>query len=107
VVDISVTPVFHIFTIKGYEDDNYRKIKVRFRGDSLSIYLHQLACWVGMNFQGMAGQSGSVSHLCHLKSCGNPAHLVFECMAINNARQSCYKDKQCIGHGDSPSCIFN
>jgi len=46
------------------------------------------------------------SHLCHNSLCINVDHLILETPFVNGNRKLCAREKKCIGHAQSPPCIF-
>lgn len=47
------------------------------------------------------------SHLCHLKTCINPAHIVLEAHESNQGRITCKIQNKChLGNHNPPSCLL-
>ena len=67
------------------------------------IFIYNLASVpnVEMNHKG----EDEASHLCHIKSCFNPEHIVLESREMNKQRDACVAGKKCRGHGSAADCI--
>lgn len=48
-----------------------------------------------------------VSHLCHIKSCVNPKHLVIETQFRNKLRENCWPYKNCIFDHGGRLCLLH
>lgn len=93
--------------ITGYEADDYKSVRLKIRGQSITIKLHMLNFLVAKNFDFDYDPSYDISHLCHLPSCVKPSHLNHESRSLNNLRKKCLKNLSCQGHGSDPDCIFD
>ena len=93
------------FFQKGYESADYKTVRIKLRGEIFYVGLHSLNYWVSKDFANF-GKNLDISHLCHLKSCVNPSHLVAETRKMNNDRKVCAKYRHCSGHGDQPNCLI-
>lgn len=47
-----------------------------------------------------------ISHLCGVKTCANPSHLIYEDMKTNVRRIPCHLEGQCNGHDGHRDCVF-
>ena len=98
------------FLYHGKDGSDYGKVTLTLRGVKFGFRRHQLALYLKMVDEGrdLSEWSGGreASHLCHKRRCFNPSHIVLEDHGINQARETCAKDRKCRGHGESPSCIF-
>ena len=78
--------------LKGYAifEFRFRKHKIKLRVHRLQMYIHN-GCRAIDTVQ-------HVSHLCHNKLCVRIEHLSLETARINNNRQICKNNGECIGH---------
>jgi hypothetical protein len=58
-------------------------------------------------YPGVEREKVDLSHLCHVKLCINPLHLVFELWKQNNQRDMCVRKQKCLKHHGGPDCMFN
>lgn len=68
---------------------------------SQPVKVHRLALYLQNPNHGL-DPGLEASHLCHHKTCINPAHLSLEQTATNTQRKLCVVEKKCFGHGPSP-----
>ncbi len=64
-----------------------------------SIWRHDVPC---IDDHGVTME---ISHLCNVKACINPLHLVLETHPVNVSRHHCFKSGVCLG-GHTPACLF-
>ena len=77
----------------------------------MRYYAHQVVLLKKLN--SLAMEDGlECSHLCHIKNCINPEHIVAEPRHINNNRLHCSGERRdhgdlsyCTGHEPYPRCI--
>jgi len=78
--------------------DGYCGLKIPVPGGKyVNIMLHVLSCAAKMGQD--LGERTTVSHLCGVRKCFNPEHLVAESQAVNNSRNSCPGLKYICAHG--------
>jgi len=97
------------YAFLGKEGKDYARTSFHLRGVKYSIRRHQLALYLKLKQSGaeMSWRDGDeASHLCHVKSCYNPNHIVLESRELNQQRNGCLAERNCRGHGSAAECIF-
>lgn len=75
--------------------DNNVKVRKQFLVHKLSYFGHNKIDYVSEGLE--------LSHICGMKRCVNPAHIIAESHQINKERQHCHGQSICSGH--NPPCI--
>ena len=71
-----------------------------------NFLVHRLSFFAKTQSKGFEKEKKmDVSHLCGVKLCSNPDHLVYESHKINTDRITCHKQGHCKGT-HSPKCLF-
>ena len=95
---------------KGQDGPNYPQTTFTLRGRRYQMRKNQLSLFLKLKEADyeMASWSPemSCSHLCHVKGCIKPEHLVLESYERNRERDSCKRNGHCGGHQGSPSCLI-
>lgn len=80
-------------------------------GRKVQLYAHQLAA-LYKNRDTVLDPNKQCSHLCHIRGCINPEHIVQEHQSINMNRTACVHERKvrndskfCFGHQGHPDCI--
>ena len=99
------------YMFHGKEGKDYAKTSFHLRGIKYSLRRHQLALFLKLNGSDMSIESwcegdDEASHLCHVRACYNPEHIVLESHEINQQRNACSAEKKCRGHGAGADCIL-
>lgn len=84
--------------------DGYGYVKRKHWGreNRINIRVHRFMYFVESNAN--LTDAISLSHLCNVKTCINPAHIVEEPLAINLQRRTCFSAGHCFNHLNYPPC---
>ena len=94
---------------KGLTKDGYGRVRNPFmRGGE--VHAHRLMYMAAHELDVLpekdsTGRILHISHLCHVKVCINPEHLVLEANTTNMERTTCASQRSCTGRHE-PRCIF-
>ena len=97
------------YSFLGKEAKDYARTSFHLRGIKYSIRRHQLALYLKLKQSGEEmswSEEDEASHLCHVKWCYNPAHIVLESRELNQQRNGCLAERKCRGHGSAADCIL-
>lgn len=95
----------------GHDPAKYNSIRKRVDSGVVREYAHRIALMKKMKTVNIPSDL-EASHLCHMKACINPEHIIAEPHNINMTRLACFNESQrlnktyCFGnHGDYPACL--
>ena len=96
----------------GGDPDKYSSIRKRqSSGVVVREYCHRIALMKKMKTVNIP-TGLETSHICHMKACMNPEHVVAEPHNINMSRLACFNESKRLnqpfcygGHAEYPSCL--
>ena len=97
------------YAFHGKEGKDYARTSFHLRGVKYSLRRHQLALYLKLKQSADEmswGPGDEASHLCHVKWCYNPTHIVLESQELNKQRNTCLAERKCRGHGSAADCIL-
>lgn len=94
----------HVWTGGDLTHDGYGTFRIVFRGKRKRFKVHRINYF--LNIGHSLNPQFHVSHLCHNKLCILFEHLSYEPKSVNDSRNICKNNGECIGHRGYKKCIL-